>query len=623
MKFWRRKLRLAAVAVTAAVALTAAACSSSSSPSGSTSGSTPVKGGTATVALPPSVTYSWIFPFYSITNAGVYNDNQFQYLMYRQLYMFGNNTNTSVSVNYPLSPASPPEFTNGGKTLVINMKGWKWSDGETVDAQSLIFFLNMAKAEKANWDAYVPGLLPDNIVSYKATGPNQVTMQLNSAYSSIWYTYNQLAELTPMPLAWDVTSLGAKAGSGGCSTDSAADGWAKCKAVYTFLTAQSKIASTYATSPLWSVVDGPWKLSSFNTDGNVTIVPNKDYSGSPKPKLSAIKFVPFTSDAAEYTALKTGSVDIGYIPTADLAQKPANSYLPSVNPLGSSYNLEPFLDYGIQYSQPNFNNPQVGYLVRQLYIRQAMQYAEDQPGISKEIWRGYATPDAGPVPTVPSNQFEPAIERENGGQGPYPFDPAKAKSLLTSHGWSEVGGVMQCQDPSKCGKGITKGEQLKMTFVYSTGVAAATATYEAIKSEESQVGIDVTLVGQSFNTIIGESAPCTPMGPKCNVQVFSYGGWGFDGPGFEPTGEPLFATGAGSNSGNYSDPTMDKLIQETHTSNSLSVFDKYATYGTEQLPFMWVPEPEPYAVQAVSSTLKNVTFSPLFTMFPEYWQFTK
>jgi peptide/nickel transport system substrate-binding protein len=622
MKFWRRRLRLAAVAVTAAVALAAAACSSSSSPS-STSSGTPVKGGTVTVALEPAVTYSWIFPFYAITNAGVFNDNQFQYLMYRQLYMFGNNTNTSVSVNYPLSPASAPVFSNGGKTVVINMKGWKWSDGESVDAQSLIFFLNMAKAEKANWDAYSPGLLPDNIVSYKATGPNQVTMQLNSAYSSIWYTYNQLAELTPMPEAWDVTSLGAKAGSGGCATDSAADHWAKCDAVYTFLTAQSKIASTYATSPLWSVVDGPWKLSSFNTNGNVTMVPNKDYSGSPKPSVSAIKFVPFTSDAAEYTALKTGQVDIGYIPTQDLAQKPANSYLPSVNPLGSSYYLEPFLDYGIQYSQPNFNNPQVGYLVRQLYIRQAMQYAEDQPGISKDIWRGYATPDAGPVPNVPANQFEPAIEKENGGQGPYPYDPAKAKALLTSHGWSEVGGVMTCQDPSKCGKGITKGEALKMTFVYSTGVAAATATYETIKSEESQVGIDVTLVGESFNTIIGESAPCAPMGPKCNVQVFSYGGWGFDGPGFEPTGESLFATGAGSNSGNYSDPTMDKLIDETHTSNSLAVFDKYATYGAEQLPYMWVPEPEPFLVQAVSTKLKNVTFSPLFNMYPEYWYFTK
>jgi peptide/nickel transport system substrate-binding protein len=624
MNLWRRKLRLAAIAGVSAVALIAAGCGSSGgNSSNSSSSGTAVKGGTATVALPAGVTNNWIFPFYAITNASVYNDNQFQWLFYRPLYMFGSNTNTSVTVNYPLSPAGQPVYSNGGKTVVINMKGWKWSDGETVDAQSVIFYLNMAKAEKANWVAYVAGLLPDDVVSYKATGPNQLTMQLDKPYSSLWYTYNQLAELTPMPLAWDITSLGAKPGSGGCTTDSAADGWAKCKAVYSFLTAQSKISSTYATSPLWSVVDGPWKLSSFNTDGNVTIVPNKAYSGSPKPQLSAVKFVPFTADSAEYTALKTGQLDIGFIPAQDLPQKPTTSSLPATNPLGSSYYLEPFFSYGIQYAQPNFNNPQVGFLVRQLYIRQAMQYAENQPGISKAIWRGYATPVSGPVPTVPSNPFEPAVEKENGGQGPYPYNPAKAKALLTSHGWSMVGGVMTCQDPSKCGTGITKGQQLKFTFTYATGIAAATATWQAIKSEESSVGVDVTLVGQSFDTIIGESLPCAPMGPKCNIQVFAYGGWAYDGPGFEPTGEPLFATGAGSNSGNYTDPQMDKLITETHTSGSMTVFHQYATYGAQQLPFMWVPTPNPYQVQAVTSKLHNVTFSPMFTLLPEYWYFTK
>jgi peptide/nickel transport system substrate-binding protein len=622
MNKWRRKLRLAAVAGVGVVALIAAGCGSSGSPPGTGSGG-PTKGGTATVALEPSITLSWIFPFYSITNASVFNDNQFQWMFYRPLYMFGANNNTSVTVNYPLSPADQPIYSNGGKTVVVNLKGWKWSDGETVDAQSVVFFMNMAKAEKLTWYAYSAGLLPDNVVSYKATGPDQVTFQLNQAYSSLWYTYNQLSEINPMPLAWDVTSLTGTPGSGGCSTDSAADGWAKCRAVYNFLTAQSKISSTYATSPLWSVVDGPWKLSSFNSDGNVTIVPNTKYSGSPKPQLSAVKFVPFTDDSTEYTALKTGSVDIGYIPTQDLPQKPSNSPLPATNPLGSSYYLEPLFSYGIQYAQPNFNNPQVGYLVRQLYIRQAMQYAEDQAGISKAIWRGYATPTSGPVPTVPSNPFIPAVQNENGGVGPYPYDPAKATALLTSHGWSEVGGVMTCQDPARCGTGITKGEQLKLTFVYSTGVAAATAMYQAIKSEESQIGIDVTLDGESFNAIIGQSAPCAPMGPKCNVQVFAYGGWSYDGPGMEPTGEPLFATGAGSNSGNYSDPTMDKLIGETHTSSSMAVFDQYATYGAEQLPFMWVPNPNPYLIQAVTSKLKGVTFSPMFTLLPEYWYFTK
>ena len=527
-----------------------------------------------------------------------------------------------MAINYPLSPANPPTYSNGGKTVAVNMKGWKWSNGEPVDAKSLVFYMNMVEAEKANWYATTPGLLPDNVSSYKITGANQVTFQLNKAYSSLWFTYNQLAELTPMPESWDVTSLSAKPGSGGCINDSAADNWAKCKAVCTFLTAQSKQAATYASSPLWSVVDGPWKLSAFSTTGNVTMVPNRHYSGSPKPRLASIKFLPYTSDSTEYTALKTGQVDVGNIPSQDLPPKPADSALPATNPLGSGYNLQPFYSFGIYYAQPNFNNPSVGFMVRQLYMRQALQMVFDQPGIDKAIYRGYAVPNSGPAPnTPPGNQWQPAIQRENNSQGPYPFNIAKAKSLLTSHGWAMQGGVMTCQDPSKCGTGIKKGQQAKFTYVYSTGVASTTATWQTYKSDASQAGIDINIVGQTFNTIIGESLPCSPMGPKCNVQVFAFGGWAFNGPGFEPTGEPLFATGAGSNSGNYSDPKMDNLITATHTSGSLTTFHDYATYGAQQLPFIWAPNP--YFIQAVNTKLHAVTFNALYTLLPEYWYFTK
>ena len=622
MYLGRHRRRMAGVAALAAAAVLAVGCSSSGAPPSSGGGGTAVKGGTAKVALPAGVTLSWIFPFYSITNASVYNGEQFQWLMYRPLYMFGNNTNDNVAINYPLSPANAPTYSNGGKTVVVNMKGWKWSDGTTVDANSVIFYMNMVEAEKANWYATSPGLLPDNVTSYKATGPNQITFQLNKAYSSIWFTYNQLAELTPMPQAWDVTSLSAKPGSGGCTTDSAADGWAKCKAVYTFLTAQSKQAATYATSKLWSVVNGPWKLSSYNSNGNVTMVPNKSYSGSPKPKLSAIKFVPFTSDATVYTALKTGQVDIGHVPVEDLPPKPANSALPATNPLGSGYNLQPFYSFGIYYAQPNFNNPAVGFMVRQLYMRQALQMVFDQPGIDKAIYRGYAVPNSGPAPnTPPNNQWQPPAQRLNDLQGPYPFNIAKAKSLLTSHGWTLQGGVMTCQDPAKCGTGIKQGQQAKFTFNYTTGNAALTAQWQAYKSDASKAGIDINLVGQTFNTIIGESAPCAPMGPKCNVQVFAFGGWAYNGPGFEPTGEPLFATGAGSNSGNYSNPQMDSLINATHTSNDIATFHNYATYGAQQLPFIW--SPNPYFIMATNTKLHNVTFNALYTLLPEYWYFTK
>ena len=249
----RRRSRVARVAVAGAAGLLAlgiAACSSSAtsstSPSSSTSAtSSPSStaaispGGTATVALPAGVTVNWIWPLMPAVDESEYNAEGFQQLLYRPLYYFGGNS-TSVAVNYPLSTANAPVYSDGGKTVTIDMKGWKWSDGESVDAADVVFFLNLLEAEKANFYGYTPTLIPDNLASYSATGPDTVVLHLKSAVGSIWFTYNQLAEITPFPLAWDVTSASAKEGSGGCATDSAKDKWAKCVAVYNFLTAQAK-----------------------------------------------------------------------------------------------------------------------------------------------------------------------------------------------------------------------------------------------------------------------------------------------------------------------------------------------------------------------------------------------
>ena len=624
----RRRTRLARVAVAGAAALLAggiAACSSSGSSSSTgasasaTATGTKIVGGTATFGLPAGVTLSYIFPFIPLAESSSYTVNQWQWLMYRPLYLFGDD-GQSVSVNYPLSPAQAPVYSNGGKTVTVTMKGWKWSDGSTVDANGLIFWLNMMKAEKANFYGYSPGLVPDNIVSYSASGPNTVVMNLDKAYSSIWFTYNQLAELTPMPAAWDVTKTGATAGSGGCTTDTAKDKWAKCVAVYNFLAAQAKAAASYATSPIWSVVDGPWKTSSYNTNGNITMVPNPSYSGAPKPILTSFKYVPFTDASTTYTALKTGQLDIGRIPSADLPQKPASQALPSTNPLGSGYNLQPLYPYGFNYYVPNMNNAKTGPMFKQLYIRQALQMVMDQPGDSTAIWRGYAVSQGGAVPGVPANQWTPDIQKENGNQGPYPFSPANAKALLTSHGWTETSGVMTCTDPAKCGAGITQGQQLAFTIFYATGLPEFNNQVANYKSDAAQAGIKVNITGGTFNAVVGESTPCKP-GPKCTWDVLWWGGWGFNGPGFEPTGEPLFQTGAGSNSGSYSDPKMDQLINATHTSSSLAVFHDYATYAAQQLPYIYTPNN--YRVYGVAAKLQGVAFNPLYTFLPEYWYWTK
>jgi peptide/nickel transport system substrate-binding protein len=603
-----RRSLLGLTGTACAVALVLSACSSSSSSTPSSSGAA-VKGGTATVGFVSGQAPNWIWPFVPIAYESVPNGQDFEQILYRPLYMFGNNGD-SVNVNYALGPADAPAYSDGGKTVTIQLKGWKWSDGEVVNAQDVAFWLNMMKAEKANYGGYTPGTLPDNLASFSVTAPDTIVLHLTKAYGSTWFTYNQLAEITPMPLAWDVTHAGATPGSGGCHTSTAG-----CAAVFSFLTAQAKDTSTYATSPVWSVVDGPWKLSAFTVAGADTFVPNKAYSGSPKPTLSAFKYVTYTTDAAEYTALKTGSLDVGQVPPADLPQKPLSQALPSSNPLGSGYKLDPFYTYAIAYYQVNFSNPTYGPAFKQLYFRQALMYVNDQEGMSKVIYRGYAYPTTGPVPPEPANAFEPSVEMANGGAGPYPFDIAKAKSLLESHGWKMVGGIMTCEDPAKCGSGVKAGTQAKFTMDYTSGVAALAAQEAVYKSDAAQAGISIALQAESFSTLLGVAVPTNHT-----WQMVDISGWAYDGPGYLPTGEPLFLTGAPSNSGGYSNATEDNLIKSIQDNPSMSLFHQYATFTADQVPFIWVPQQ--YFIQAVKSNLQNVTWNPMYTFLPEYWYYT-
>jgi peptide/nickel transport system substrate-binding protein len=615
-----RKLRVTGLATAVAAAiLMAAGCSASTPPPPGSSAST-AHGGTAVWAEQPGFEPNWIWPFTPFANYIPSNSQDFQWLMYRQLYTFGNNGN-SISVNYPLSLADPPAYSDGGKTVTITMKGWKWSDGEAVDARDVIFWLNMLKAEKDNYAGYEPGAMPDNLVSYQASGPDGVILHLDRPYSATWFTYNQLSDIIPMPMAWDVTSLGARPGSGGCTTDTAADGWARCKKVYAFLTAQSKDDSTYASSKLWAVVDGPWQLSAFNTDGDVTFVPNARYSGSPKPRLAQFKEVAYTSDTAEYTALKTGQVNVGWVPTADLPQKTGASDLPPSNPVGGNYRLAPFTNYMISFWVPNLDNPAVGWVFRQLYVRQALQEVMDQTGIVTAIYRGYGYPTSGGAPNEPAgNKWIPPVQQENNSQGPYPFSPAKARALLTSHGWSEVGGVMTCQDPAQCGAHISRGQQLKFSIYYAAGFDGSDQAFEVYKSDAARAGIAIDPVGQSYNTVSGEGVPCK-MGSSCGWQGVWYEGWEFNGPNWLPTGEPMFETGAGGNAGSYSSATADRLISLVETSNNVAAYHQYAAYMATQLPVIWYPTSA--TINAVSGNLRGVTFNPFSTLLPEYWSYAK
>src|SRR5215469_3576453 len=377
-----RRAMLVVVAGAVALALAAAGCASNGS-SAPLTGGTAVSGGTAVFAEPPATVPNYIFPFTSSTYISIININDFQYLMYRPLYWFGNGSQPTL--NTSLSLANPPTFS--GRNVTITLKHYMWSNGQPVTAQNVIFWLNMELAEPSNYGAYTG--FPANVSNIKAVSPTTLTMTMSKNYSPTWFVYNDLSQVTPMPEAWDRTA----AGPSQCSTNVK-----DCAKVYTYLDAQSKALSTYVGSPLWSVVDGPWKLTSFNADGHVTMVP-------------------ITTDAAEYNVLQAPSgsqkIDYGYIPEQDAPAKPTNAAT-GRNPLASKYTLYPWYSWSINYLVVNYQstNSDHAAIFKQLYFRQALAYMMNQAAVIAGPLRGYGFATAGPVGTTAPNPYLSATGKQ-------------------------------------------------------------------------------------------------------------------------------------------------------------------------------------------------------------------
>src|SRR4029077_9406317 len=200
-------------------------------------------------------------------------------------------------------------YSDGGKTVTIKMKNWKWSDGAPITSRDVQFWMNLYKANLGGYCGYTPKYFPDNVTSMSYPDPQTVVFSLDKAYGSYWFTYNELSQITPMPQhVWDKTSDSSPVGDYDMDPKKAVD-------VYTYLDGQAKTLGTIAPNPLWQVVSGPWKLKSFTTEGAVAMIPNPGYSGPVKPTLAEFDLQPYTTGTAEFNVLHSGGIDYGYIPT--------------------------------------------------------------------------------------------------------------------------------------------------------------------------------------------------------------------------------------------------------------------------------------------------------------------
>jgi peptide/nickel transport system substrate-binding protein len=577
------------------------------------------KAGTITWAEGPGATPNWIFPVVPGEDNSVFNVFTFEWMSWRPLYW---TVNGVVPETVPsMSLANAPVYSNGDKTVTVSLKSsYKWSNGQAITANDVLFYIDLVKAavkvSPADWEAYVPGHFPDNVASTSEPNASTLVINLKASVNPTWFTEDVLGSGGPvMPLP---STVWAKESTSGSIIPPS--GWtpATMTKIFNYLTAQSKAVSTYATNPLWKVVDGPYVLSAYNaTTGGYTMVPNTTYGGPHAVKMSTFQGVPFTSETAEFDAIKAGSIDVGIVWPDDVPQ------LKDVASLGYNYFGEP--DYGMTFANYNFMDKTGDFnnIVSQLYFRQAMAHLEDEQGWITAYMYGAGDPAYGPIPAYPQSPYLPA----DAATDPYPFSVADAISLLKANGWTVTpGGTDVCAKAGTasgdCGAGIPAGTKLAFNLIYSTTPALIGDQMTDLVSQAGKAGVHITLSSSNFDYMITNYLD--PDAPA-NDNKWAMEDFGGETDDAYATTFGLFNTGGSDQVGDYSNPTADALINASIAGGDPAAVKNEASFLTDNQPVLF--EPNPDFIWAWKNTISGppTSFENLTQYYatPEFWYFTK
>ncbi len=204
------------------------------------------------------------------------------------------------------------------------------------------------------------------------------------------------------------------------------------------------------------VGSGPFVVTTYNPDSEVDLARNPHFYGT-KPNITKVKVLIVPNDNTRVLMLESKKVDVIENPPGNLVNQIDKTPGLSVQ-LYPSTRVD-FIQLDQHYKP--FKN---------LYVRQALNYAIDRNAIVKLAYQGHAIPGASFMPY--------RMKFWNAGLKPYPYDPAKAKQLLAKGGYPH---------------GFT-------TFLITvSGDVAGQAEAVVVKSELAAVGITVNI--QSYELL--------------------------------------------------------------------------------------------------------------------------
>ncbi|HEV2675806.1 MAG TPA: peptide ABC transporter substrate-binding protein [Aliidongia sp.] len=226
--------------------------------------------------------------------------------------------------------------------------------------------------------------------------------------------------------------------------------------------------------------DGPYKITEYQSGAQIVMEPNPYWSGT-KPGFKRIILKHIENTAALQANLLSGDVDMvageGIGLTIDQVLE-----LRKQHPDDFTYIFKPSLTY--EHVDLQKDNP----IFKDVKVRQALLYALDRKTLTEKLFQGLQ-----PVAATWVNPLNPNYTKDT---AQYPYDLAKAKSLLAEAGW-KPGSDGICRNAA--------GDRLSFELSTTAGNRLRELQEQVLQSQWKAACIDATIKNEPPRTIFGET----------------------------------------------------------------------------------------------------------------------
>ena len=309
-------------------------------------------------------------------------------------------------------------------------------------------------------------------------------------------------------------------------------------------------ADGYRTDPIGT---GPWKLTDYNPAEVVEMEAFDDHFRG-RPNIDFLRQEVVAEPSVRFIALQTGDANANVWPllVEDSIELEADENYIVYRTLANSIKHFP-----INNQLPQFAEKEV---------RQALMHAIDRQRLIDDLWSGAA--EISHSNLTPKNAF---YYRDDLPQ--YEYDPAKAAEMLDAAGWV-VGD-----------DGIREKDGVKLAFTCTTitGDQARRPIAELTQQFFAEIGVDMQLEEAPTSAILEGLREGTL---ECGLFNWTYGSTP------EPDPFSTLHTEGGNNFCNYSNPSMDELIDQgvqiVDPEQRKPIYDEIQAIFVDEVPCLYL-----------------------------------